>query len=101
MRLALLCLLSMLVACGPQVDTPLQTTSAASHGEADMKPAVGPRFSVTRVGVFTDGLAYESKRGIYTIVDRQTGREYVGISGVGIAETGLHSEGKTSEEDER
>lgn len=54
------------------------------------------RFTVERVGVFTDALAYGDERGIYVIVDTKTGKEYVGVSGVGIAETGSHPAGKSS-----
>lgn len=74
--------------CGAPPDTPLQEVS-------------GARFSVTRVGVFGDDLAYGQRRGIYVIIDQQTGKEYVGISGIGIGETASHSSGKTSTQDER
>ena len=53
------------------------------------------RINVSRIGTFRDGLAYESKRGIYIIKDNQTGKEYIGISGVGISETGSHRTGKS------
>jgi hypothetical protein len=63
------------------------------------------RFSVTLAGEFYDNIAYGSKRGIYVLRDSETGRDYVGISGVGIAEISSHSEsnGKTSSQkrDER
>lgn len=45
------------------------------------------RFKVTRVSVIQDDLAYRNKRGIYVIIDNQTGKEYVGVSGIGISET--------------
>ncbi|MDK4687856.1 hypothetical protein [Kingella negevensis] len=35
--------------------------------------------------------AYGNKRGVYVIKDSDTGREFVGISGVGIAELGSHA----------
>ena len=44
------------------------------------------RFSIKRVSVFRDDLAYKGNRGIYVVVDTQTGKEYVGISGIGISE---------------
>lgn len=63
------------------------------------------RFQVDRVAIFEDRLAYEDKRGIYIIRDVQTGKEYVGVSGVGISEIGSHlrSSGKHSHtvQDER
>ncbi|MDK4680789.1 hypothetical protein QDY71_10490 [Kingella negevensis] len=46
------------------------------------------RFAIVRVSVFEDKLAYGNKRGVYVIKDSDTGREFVGISGVGIAELG-------------
>lgn len=100
-RVAICSLLLFLAGCAPDPDTPMQTTSPAAHNQPEMKPAVGTRFTVTRVGVFRDTIAYENVRGIYVVTDNQTGTEYVGISGVGIAETGRHSAGKTSVEDER
>lgn len=59
------------------------------------------RFTVVQVGIFRDELAYGSRRGIYVITDRKTGKEFFGVSGVGISETGSHSNGKTSTSDER
>ena len=56
------------------------------------------RFQVDRVSIFEDLLAYGDKRAIYVIRDLQTGKEYVGVSGVGISEIGSHlrSSGKHS-----
>lgn len=48
------------------------------------------RVQVKRVGVFKDDLAYGQRRGIYVIEDTATGQTFVGVSGVGIAETGSH-----------
>lgn len=59
------------------------------------------RFSVVKVARFHDPDAYDSVRGIYILTDKQTGQEYVGISGVGISELGNHRSGKTTHEDER
>jgi hypothetical protein len=86
-----LLLLLALTGCGPAVDTPLSTSI----------PTVSSRFSVTRVGVFEDALAYGGSRGIYVVFDSQTNREYVGVSGVGISELGSHPVGKTIVSDER
>lgn len=91
----------ILTGCQPVPDTSMQTTSPVAHNEPEMKPAVGPRFTVTHVGIFRDTIAYDSMRGIYVITDIQTGKEYVGVSGIGIAETGEHQAGKTRHEDER
>lgn len=59
------------------------------------------RFEIKRVGVIKDDLAYNDRRGIYILKDRATGKEFVGISGVGISELGTHSAGKTQVSDER
>lgn len=53
------------------------------------------RFTVTLGAKFKDGLAYDGERGIYMITDHKTGKEFVGVSGVGIAELGSHSETHT------
>lgn len=59
------------------------------------------RVTVTRIGIFEDGLAYGSKRGIYIIQDTKTGQEFVGVSGIGISELGGHHVGKQFHNDER
>lgn len=66
--------------------------------EAENQPG---RFIVSRVQIIRDELAYNNKRGVYTIKDSVTGKEYVGLSGVGIAELGSHQSGKTTTTDER
>ena len=66
-----------------------------------LKVQTSERISVTRISVFKDETAYDRKRGIYIIRDNETGKEFIGISGVGIAETGSHQSGKTSVSDER
>lgn len=50
------------------------------------------RFVVQLASTFRDDLAYGGKRGVYRIMDRQTRREYIGVSGIGIAELGKHTE---------
>lgn len=73
----------------------------------EMKKGEGPKaektsnYSVTRVAIFEDELAYNNRRGIYEIVDLNTGKKYLGVSGIGICEIGSHSVGKSSVEDER
>lgn len=59
------------------------------------------RIEVTRVSVFTDDLAFNQKRGVYLIKDTKTGKEYIGISGVGIQEVGSHNDGRMGNTDER
>ena len=82
------------VACGPTPDMPMRKQSAAA------KPAEvvdNPRVEVVRIGVFEDDLAYENRRGVYLVTDKETGQSFIGISGVGITEVGSHSQstGKT------
>lgn len=66
-----------------------------TRGETD-------RVSVVKLTEFRDGLAYENMRGIYIITDKKTGKEYIGVSGIGITETGSHACGKgCTRQDER
>ena len=51
-------------------------------------------WEVRRVATFRDDLAYDSRRGIYVLTEKSTGREWVGISGIGISELGSHTCGK-------
>lgn len=46
------------------------------------------RFEVKRTAVIFDSIAYRNQRGIYLIRDKKTGKEYVGLSGVGVSEIG-------------
>jgi len=48
-----------------------------------------PIYSVKRVGVFADNLAYMGKRGIYEITDEKNNKKYLGVSGIGIIERGV------------
>lgn len=59
------------------------------------------RFKIERVSIFRDRLAYGTERGVYVITDTETGQEFVGVSGVGISELGVHKSGKTQISDER
>ena len=94
MKFIFLVAVALIVGCGPDPDTALQIQSPTQIKE-------NQRFSISRVGVIEDSIAYGNKRGIYIIVDNETGQEFVGLSGVGISELGLHSSGKTSTSDER
>lgn len=62
----------------------------------DVNPS--DRIIVNRISVIQDSLAYGDKRGVYVIIDTKTGKEYIGVSGVGITEAGSHtvSSGKTT-----
>ncbi len=88
-----------LAACAPEPDMVMkihqsQAAEAAPVSDVD-------RVTVVRIGVFKDDLAYYDRRGVYVIRDKATGREFIGVSGVGIAETGSHQSGKTRVIDER
>ena len=87
---------AMLTGCYPD-----PTTSISKFEVEPTKHTVDNRFQITRVGVFEDDLAYGARRGVYLIVDKDTGTEYIGVSGVGISERGSHSNGKIRATDER
>lgn len=78
-----------LTACGPDPTMPMPTLQS------------NDRVSIERIGVIKDDTAYQARRGVYVIKDKKTGQEFIGISGVGISETGSHSSGKSSTTDER
>jgi len=95
----LLTLLLALAGCAPDPDMEMKTER---HTKAQYAPArQSQRVTVERIGVFRDDVAYNATRAIYLITDSATGREFIGVSGVGIAETGSHSSGKTTLSDER
>lgn len=58
-------------------------------------------YSVTRVAVFEDDLAYNQRRGIYEIYDNKNRKRYLGVSGIGICELGSHGDNESSVIDER
>lgn len=97
-RLALLSFV-LLAGC-TQSDTPMQTVSPMVTVE-DGPHVPAYRVTITRIGVFDDSIAYAGQRGIYIITDHKTGKEFIGISGIGISETGEHKDGKTTHQDER
>lgn len=86
-----------LVGCDGETRTPK---------EQDIKMHVGgvesDRVSVRKITEFKDGLAYDDYRGVYIITDRKTGKEFIGVSGIGISEVGSHTCGKScTAQDER
>lgn len=83
---------TFLTSCSERPDTPMRIGSPISSSS---------RVNVTRIGVIEDSLAYDSRRGIYLIEDTKTGKEYIGVSGIGISELGQHQAGKTIISDER
>lgn len=91
-RIAILLAAVALTACGPE---------ATMQMPKESKFQANDRVTVERIGVFADDTAYQDRRGVYVIRDKKTGQEFIGISGIGISETGSHSTGKSSKSDER
>ena len=89
----------MLAGCGPDPDMEMRKRSASAPPVAIAEGS--PRVTVERIGVFRDDLAYGERRGVYVIRDNATGQEFIGVSGVGITETGSHQSGKVRVRDER
>jgi len=59
------------------------------------------RFDLKKVQTFEDSDAYGRVRNIYILVDNDSGKEYIGVSGIGIVELGQHTSGKSTIKDER
>lgn len=76
----------LLSACdsGPEPAKSMMDVSSQLSADAD-------RIKVTKMSEFRDTLAYDNWRGVYLIQDKQTGKEYIGISGIGISEVGSHT----------
>ncbi|UOO77341.1 hypothetical protein LVJ85_02240 [Neisseria sp. Dent CA1/247] len=91
-----LCLAMLLTACLEPYPIEVQREESAKLGIV-----TDNRFEVKRIAIIADELAYRGERGVYLITDSKTGKEYVGLSGIGISEIGSHSSGKTRREDER
>lgn len=66
----------------------LLCSGCAPNPDTQLTVITGDRIKVTRIGVIQDELAYNNRRGIYIITDTKTGKEYVGVSGIGISELG-------------
>lgn len=86
-----------LAACDPDMTMQQRQIMSAQ----DVPVSEHGRVAVERIGVFKDDLAYGVRRGIYVIHDTETGREFIGVSGIGIAERGSHQSNKMSVADER
>lgn len=72
----------------------LGSTRVDSEARQKMPVNVNDRVQVVKIQEFRDELAYEKVRAIYVITDKDTGKEYIGVSGIGITETGRHGCGK-------
>jgi hypothetical protein len=69
--------------------------------QVDIQNQIEDRITVKRIAVMHDDIAYSDYRGVYLITDNKTGKEYIGLSGVGISESGSHQSGKASISDKR
>lgn len=74
-----------------------------TQGNAEaLKDAHSSRFTIHREAKFDDAFAYGGKRAIYILTDTETGRQYVGVSGIGLGELGSHQvDDKNTVKDER
>ena len=91
------------------------TTAFSGCGEENRYPGVDGRYPVKNETIsdnssdfvlikkqtFYDESAYGNVRNVYVLKDRVNGKEYIGVSGIGISERGNHQHGKTSVQDER
>lgn len=77
-------IMAALLLAGCDGEAMLQQTANAET----MPAAPAKRVQVVRVGVLVDDIAFDGKRGVYVITDTKTGKEYIGVSGVGISEVG-------------
>ena len=59
------------------------------------------KFELKKVQSFNDSAAYGGYRDVYILKDNETGKEYIGVSGIGISERGSHISGKNNKQDER
>lgn len=91
----------------PEIEDPLlMTNKPFEYAPVESKNAAtvvtqDGRITVTKIGTMVDEDAYNDKRSIFILVDLKTGKEFIGMTGVGISETGMHSSGKSSATDER
>ena len=63
--------------------------------------AAGTRVKVEQLGWFADDTSYKGYRRIYLFTDTATGRQYLGVTGVGVDDVGAHKQGKSTVKDER
>ncbi len=89
--------LVLFVGCGTDPNMPMEVKDIPTIEAAESLH----RFKITRMGVFPDSIAYNGKRGVYVIKDTHTGKEWVGVSGIGISDLGSHSDGEDIHTDER
>lgn len=78
--------IGLLIVCG--------CVPEATH---ELNSKIDQRFSIDMVAVFNDPLAYHDKRAVYILKDKETNKEYIGISGVGISEVSAAGKNNTTE----
>jgi hypothetical protein len=83
----------MACGCGQQADQSVVVSGVQSPIQVQKTN----RVIVERISVIYDDIAYRSARGVYIIKDLQTGKEYFGISGIGISELGSHGKAQRDE----
>lgn len=71
------------------------STRVPREQRAAMSVDVNSRVNVTKISEFRDDLAYDDIRGVYLITDKETGQEFIGVSGIGISAIGQHNCGKS------
>lgn len=83
-----LLVVATLCGCGqsPEDSRRVDTNGSATHG----------RFNLQLSETFRDPSAHDGYREVYLLTDTKTGREYVGVSGIGISE--VIQSGKTTSE---
>lgn len=93
--------LSLLLAATQQTNS----CTPVVKGDVEMKEAPAKvetsraRIQVTVMGQFPDSIAYNGVRGIYLIRDTETGKEFFGVSGVGISELGSHGKNNNTQDE--
>lgn len=94
------CAVLALLLCGclrekdPPVQIPVQTRLA-------LQDSGEQRFTVKLVGEFENPKAYVRVHRIYVIRDETTGKEFIGVTGLGLSELGSHQIDDTTYPDER
>jgi hypothetical protein len=78
----------------PSTAAVLRAPVAVPQAAPAAAPAPVMRFTLARAQIVKDELAYGRERGVYILKDNETGREYIGVSGIGITEIGRHNCGK-------
>lgn len=71
------------------------STRVDSESRQKMPVNVNDRVQVVKIQEFRDELAYENVRAIYVITDKETGQEFIGVSGIDISAIGQHNCGKS------